>query len=173
MYIGSRSTLKGNLARSTEQVRKITKRGSVNVPLNTVVHKDTEIISQERAGNSELPGRSNDKQLAEAEENSCDISRVRLGDNGELWLVLQGLVIPDEMLSNSAKSAKVGTYKWSRNMPKEKIITARKYVPALGLPKIRVIVLFRYSAGRVSSLYAMLQESHPHHCAPRCSMQSD
>ena len=62
-----------------------------------MVHQDTEIISQERASNSELPGGGNDKQLAEAEENSCEVGRVRLRDNGELWLILQSLVIPGQM----------------------------------------------------------------------------
>lgn len=71
-YMGSRRTLKGNLRDQIELDCRGVKLGQWHSPLDTRVHQDTKVIAQEGTSNTELPRRGDDKELAEAEEDSRD-----------------------------------------------------------------------------------------------------
>ena len=62
--------------------------------LNPVIHKDTKVISQEGSGNTQLPRRGDDEELAESEEHSGDDRSVFSREDGLLGLVLQSTLVP-------------------------------------------------------------------------------
>ena len=51
-----------------------------------MVHEDTEIVTEEGTGDSELPCRSDDEQLTESNEDCGDDNVQRSGEDLDVWL---------------------------------------------------------------------------------------
>ena len=92
-----------------------------------MVHEDTEIITEECASDSELPGGGNDEYLAKSEEYGRDDDVQRFRKEWYVWLFRDGFLEPSEECISEINAAKVRTsYKLSRSIPPKKIEAARK-----------------------------------------------
>ena len=61
-----------------------------------MVHEDTEIVTEEGTGDSELPCGGDDEQLTESNEDCGDDKAQRSREDLDVWLFCDGFLEPGE-----------------------------------------------------------------------------
>lgn len=97
-------------------------------PFYSVIHEDSKVIPKERASNTQGPRRRDHKNLSNDEQKRRDNRVEWFRKNRLSGLVFQSPVIPTATghVNDQRPNLLAETYKESRRIPKEKIITARK-----------------------------------------------